>query len=213
MLNRILFSAALVGVMSLASPVWAAPMIDGNVGGAEYVTVLNDVAENTKDFFNTGLDIDTLHFDASADAGTNWYWLAMTAVNPPVDSNGDPTSLLFKSIFWTIFYDNAGTTPDYMVVVDMAGGTPDLTLAEWNGGGWTTVALAAADYDISLVNALELRIDQVKMPNLDAAPYVRSQLDGTGQWDDDQLGGVVPEPATIALMGLGLAAALIKRRK
>ena len=134
-------------------------------------------------------------------------------VDEPIDPNGDPSSGLFKSIFWAIFYDNAGVVPEYLVVVDMAGGTPDLTLTEWNGGGWDVVALTGSEYDATIGNALELRIDQLKMPNLDSQPYVRIQLDGTGEWDDDQLEGVVPEPATVGLIGMGLVTALVARRR
>ena len=68
-------------------------------------------------------------------------------------------------------------------------------------------------YGTTIGNALELRIDQLKMPNLDSQPYVRIQLDGTGEWDDDQLEGVVPEPATVGLIGMGLVTALVARRR
>ena len=213
MLNRILFAAAVLGVVALASPAWGSLMIDGNVASGEYQTVLNDAApEDTREFYDTGLDIDAFHFDAAA-AGADWYGMGLTVVKEPIDTNGDPSSRLFKSIFWAIFYDNTGVMPDYMVVVDMAGGTPDVTLTEWDGGGWDVVALTSSDYDAAIGNALELRIDRDKMPNLDDQPYVYMQLDGTGGWDDDQLEGVVPEPATIGLMGLGLLAVLVKRRR
>jgi len=214
MLNRVVVTAAVLGVVALASPAWAAPIINGTVGATEYQTVLNDAApENTREFYDSGLDIGALHYDTATDGGTDWYWLGLTVVDEPIDTNGDPSSGLFKSIFWAIFYDNAGVVPDYLVVVDMAGGTPDVTLTEWNGGGWDVVALTGTDYDATIGNALELRIDQDKMPNLDSQPYVRIQLDGTGEWDDDQLGGVVPEPATIGLIGMGLVTALVARRR
>lgn len=214
MLNRIVVTAAVLGLVALASPVRGSPTINGTVGATEYQTVLNDAApENTREFYDSGLDIDALHYDTAIDGGTDWYWMGLTVVDEPIDTDGDPSSRLFKSIFWAIFYDNAGVVPDYMVVVDMAGGTPDVTLTEWNGVGWDVVALAGTEYDATIGNALELRIDQLKMPNLDSQPYVYMQLDGTGEWDDDQLEGAVPEPATIGLIGIGLVTALVARRR
>ncbi len=210
MLNRILLTLVACGVAGFASSVWASPTVDGTVNGGEYSAVLNDTApETTADFFNTGLDIQALHFDNSSGS----YWLGLPVVSAPIDTNGDPTSFLFRTIFNLVFFDNSGTTPSYLVAVDMSGVTVSVGLAAWSGALWTPVALAGSDFDVSVVNGLELRIDQSKMGSLAANPYVRSQLDGVGSWDDDQLAGVVPEPASLALMGLGGLATFVARRR
>ena len=208
LLNRILLTVVACGVAGFASSVWAVPIVDGNVGGGEYSVVLNDTApETTDDFFNSGLDIQALHFDNSSGS----YWMGLPVVNPPIDTNGDPTSFLFMTIFDLIFFDNSGTTPSYLVAVDMSGATVSVALAAW-GPGWTPVPLLASDFNVSVANGLELRINQSKMGSLAANPYVRAQLDGVGSWDDDQLVGVVPEPATLSLLALGGLAMLARRR-
>lgn len=121
----LLFIVVACGVAGFASSVWAAPIVDGTVGGGEYSVVLNDTApETTADFFNSGLDIQALHFDDSSGS----YWMGLPVVNAPIDTNGDPTSFLFETIFDLIFFDNSGTTPSYLVTVEMAGST----VAPWN---------------------------------------------------------------------------------
>jgi len=210
MLNRILLTAVALGVVGVASPAWAAPMIDGSVGTGEYATVLNDAApESGEDYYNSGLDIKSLHFDNAS----GWYWTGLTVVNAPIDTDGDPTSFVSQSWFGSVFYDATHTTPYYRVMILMGGVAPIVALEEWNGSAWDTVLLGGSDYDVSVGTALEVRISQSKMPSMPATPYVSTQLDGTGSWGDDQLAGVVPEPATIGLMGLGLVATLVKRRR
>jgi len=210
MLNRILLTVVACGVAGFASSVWAAPIVDGTVGGGEYSVVLNDTApETTADFFNSGLDIQALHLDDSSGS----YWMGLSVVSAPIDTNGDPTTFLFETIFDLIFFDHSGTTPSYLVSVEMDGSTVDVELEEWSGGGWSTVALAGSDFDVSVASGLELRIIQSKMGSLAADPYVRSQLDGVGSWDDDQLVGVVPEPATMAMLAIGGLALVLRRRR
>ena len=88
LLNRILLTVVACGVAGFASSVWAAPIVDGNVGGGEYSVVLNDTApEITADFYDSGLDIKALHLDDSSGS----YWMGLEVVKAPIDTNGDPT--------------------------------------------------------------------------------------------------------------------------
>jgi len=205
--------AALVGLPGVAL---ASPTLDGSVGAGEYTVVLNDTPnETTKPFYNTGLDMSTVQFDQD---GT-WNYMALTVVSPPVDINGGPLSIDEQTIFRMFFYDHTGTTKAYRLAVTMdAGGVSlsSLTLDSWTGTAWATVSLLPADYAVTLGTsntALEAKILQSKMSSLATDPYVRAQLDDTGDWADDSLEGVVPEPATLGLMGLGVVGLILRRRR
>ena len=45
-----------------------------------------------------------------------------------------------------------------------------------------------------------------------AAPFLVMQLDDVGDWRDDQLIRVIPEPATLGLLAIG-AVLLLRRRR
>jgi hypothetical protein len=202
---------ALVGLPGVAL---GSPTLDGSVGAGEYSVVLNDTPnETTMPFYNTGLDMSTVQF---AQDGT-WNYMALTVVAPPIDINGGPTSIDEQTIFRTFFYDHTGATKVYRMAVTMdAGGAPSLTLDSWTGTAWATVSLLSGDYAVTLGpsnTALEAMILQSKMSSLGTDPYVRAQLDDTGDWADDSLAGVLPEPATLALMGLGVVGLILRRRR
>jgi hypothetical protein len=83
-------------------------------------------------------------------------------------------------------------------------------------GSYTPILLAPADYQVSVgvfpYQALEVAISKGKM-SLISTPYVFVQLDEGGFARDDQIEGVVPEPATLALLALGGVGVLIRRKR
>ena len=209
MLRILSFVIASAAIMFCASAALASPTVDGTVAGSEYGIVVNDVAGETGyDFYNTGLDIATMQFD---DVGSSAY-MALTVVSEPIDINGDPTSFLGATGLAVMFYSNdAGTIPSYYLEVTMQSSSVDVELMRFTGTGWVDVALGAGDYDVAVGSALELRLASTVF-NPDDAGYFRAQLDGTGSWDDDQLEGIIPEPMTLALLGLGGIGVLLRRR-
>lgn len=205
-------------LLVLASSASASLIVDGTVNAGEYQTILTDGNEPTKNFYQTGFDMDTFQFAKASDAGTEYYWMAVTVVgplgSPAIDQDGSDSSFDGQTKWQALFRDNSDTVNQYFVQVVMDGvGTPTVSLRKWQAGAWQAVALGAGDYSVAAGDALELRIATSKMPSLDAQPYAKTRLDDTGDLSDDALEGVVPEPATLGLMGLGVVAILAARRR
>jgi len=202
---------AIVGFCGPAAMgVLATPTVDGTVGAGEYEYVITDNPDYGTDFYNTGLDMDTNQFDDDDD----WGYLAVTAVSPPIRTEGDPWSFLGISVFSIMFYsDGAATTPCYYLEVEMSGDDTEVELWEYTGSGWDDVDLAPSDYAVAVDSALELKISKNVM-DTEVIESFRSQLDGTGAWQDDQIGPqLIPEPATLLLIGAGCFGLLGRRRR
>ncbi len=208
--KRTLVGIVLAGMLAVAAPAWAAPTIDGSIGGGEFSIVFNDAPEPTEDYFNTGLDIDTVNVD---DDATTWYYLGVGVVAPPFDPDGDDTSILNETWFGITFFDAPAGNELHSLLARVrdVSGTATVTEVLLDG----TVLTAGTDYDAAVDDALEVRVDRTLLSGLGtvANPYFDSQLDGTGNDRDDQLAGTIPEPATLGLMGLGLAGVALFRRR
>jgi len=215
MLNPRHLLAAVVVSAFVAQSALATPVIDGVVNVGEYDFFVQDTPnEVAMDYFNTGLDIDTVYFDEDA----NWYSLAVTVVAPPLDTDGEPTSFLGETIFIAMLVDDGSSGndphPAYLLGVDMSGTSVEVELEQFVGGTWQDVPLNDPDYDVAVGDALELRISADLLANLPEDALCQAQLDGTGMGQDDQVQGIiVPEPGALALLGLGTIGLLLRRRR
>jgi len=214
MMKRMLVVGAVLVLGGFSSQAWASLIVDGSVNTGEYGHVLVDSEAPGQLYQDTGLDIDSLYYDRANIGGVDYVQFGLTVdVLASYDMDGDPSSALGETQFWAVFYDSTHTTRQYRVEISTdASGVTSFGLAQWTGA-WTTVALGAGDYSVNVGTALEFRIKADKLTGLDMTPYVFGQLDGRGNWPDDQITGIVPEPATLGLMACGLVASLICRRR
>lgn len=218
--------AVSVAVALCACPALAAPIVDGTVNVGEYsMPPLVDAPEPGMDFFNTGLDIDQVVFDADAVGGSRYMGLTVTA--PPFDTNGSASSYMQMTGLLIAFYDS-DVAPAPTIIMSLAfsalGFVEDWSFYREVTGPATyqetdfDEIIAGVDYEINTTGALELRISKsaFKVYNGDDPTFpsfVRIQLDDTGLNQDDQISGNVPEPASLMLLAVGGLLAIRRRRR
>ncbi len=193
--------ATMVLVTSMAS---ALPIVfDGYITDAAglnqdfYIAQLDDVNEAG---VPDNLDLKSVRFDID----DTWFYMGLELWEGPLSLVGDPTSFRNMTLAFSEF------TP---------GGTLDLVV---NSGGLAKVELGGVllvenvDYEYLLGNAgatagLELRIKKTTFGPLNFDFF--AQLDGNGEYQDDQISGTVyvPEPLTMAFVAMGVPLLLARR--
>ncbi len=199
---RVLSVTCLV-VGFFASMAFAGPItFDGTVGPTEYMKFLND--DNAEgDFGTPSFDIDRVGFDQDAD----WLYVGIDTIGT-YDPNGNDEAFPQSTFVNLVLADGSSTLHFSFASSDLSNlmyldGVPLLT-------GWE----AAYDQD------LELRLDNTLFAGFNTADMsVRMSLEdleweGTADVDDVAIGQVVgvPEPASLALLAMGMGAVLIRRR-
>jgi len=225
-MSRSKLMAVCVAIVALcAYPAPATPIVDGIVGATEYAITLTDPAEPGRDFFNSGLDIHELRFDADAVGGSRYVGLSVT--DPPFDTNGSDTSFIGSTGVIMYFYADS-TTPLPSIIMNLAfnalGFIEDLSFYREFTGPATYLETdfdeitAGTDYQVATASGMELRISKSAFkvfsgddPNFPS--FVRMQLDDTGMHHDDQISGDVPEPVSLTILAIGGLAVLRRRRK
>jgi len=219
----------------------AAPILDGLISASEYDFTVDDTYvygaanETGMDYYMTGLDIDYAAFYRDADnlnfgvltrddfmsLGSAGSYVSQTALNlafygddPDLQAKPAPTPLWYINI---IMY---GDEVDQAVLVQNPTSGDRVTMDLLSGLVKTGSAYSFAPGITSLFDAsgpddgFEFWLDRdlFTVVDPDSAMYFSMQLDDLGAWADDQMKGLIPEPATLGLLGLG-AIGLIRRRR
>jgi hypothetical protein len=203
-----------VPVLLLVSNAAAAPITDGSVGGVEYAVAVPDMLGPETGFDSNHLNIDKMFFDKDADPN-GFYYVGLTVVDPPVDSNGGATSRTHRTVMELDLSLSSGGNQLYLVQVELRGSSSLLRVSDANNNFSDVPLVSGADYFIAVGDALEFKILQSKMPleGPVAAPFFSAMLSDDGFANDDQMEGTIPEPMTLGLVALGLPLLAWRRRR
>lgn len=235
--------AALCAPVAWSAPLADGTVVDGEYDIKLIDTYVYGAPDETQmAYHGSGLDIDSMHFTMDGswrylgltvdplDDGQDYGF----------DPNGSPASYSGQTAFNISFYatqpDLSGGAPStpahYLNLIVSDDGLEQAQLVEWNAGTgrWVTTNLVlmfvtdgvdfsfdptiAQKYDVQFGQALEIHLSEDLFINdAGSAEYFVAQLDDLGGWDDDQMVGHLPEPGTLALLAIGAASLLRRRRR
>lgn len=197
-------AAALIGLC--AAGAWGVPILDGSVDPGEYDYVLpDDPNDNDAGVYETGLDIDAVHITVEP----NDLYVGLTT-DTAFDYDGSDANSWGQTWVKMRFYENGAAPTLKHSLVMMVVGDPN-SFALWMDG---SIGVEGTNYWAKVGDAFEFRIDREElMPDLGDRFAFDVLLDDMGEDMDDYLFAYVPEPATAALLTLGLSAILLRRRR
>ena len=217
------------------SDTYSAFVVDNYVFGA--------INEDLQDYHASALDIDTVYFAQYGDSryagltvdpvnhtamfstsGSPASYTGQTALNIAFYSTlPDPTAYppALPSYYLNLVFSATGLEQGLLIEYDLANNrkiTTDLVLHftyENNGQNFQFNSDIADMYEIGTGNGLEIRLSDDLFVDRDAsnASYFIAQLDDLGGYQDDQIVGHLPEPATMSLLCLGGLVLLGRRRR
>lgn len=213
---RIFAQFAMVSLCAALLPAATAkalPILDGDILASDgYQFTLTDrIGE--PGLSGSSLDIASLKYAKDA----TWLYFGLKVAGQSIEQYGGDDTISGYTTYWLRFQDNSSTSSQkYMFKVDM-GDMPAVSFMTRNAANtkWLNTPLTeGVDYDFAIDSGLEFKIRRGSVQKMNTNKfYVTGQLDDNGTAADDQIAGVIPEPGTVALLGLGAAALLARKRR
>jgi len=198
--------------------------------------------ETLMTYHGSGLDIETMYFTTDGSARYVGLIVDPTddGQDHGFDPNGSPASYTGQTAFNLSFYttqpDLSGASTSvpacYLNLIVSDGGVEQAELVEWddantqwrrtnliyglvlNGSVPTFDPTIPLKYAVQCGEALEISLSEdLFLHDAGDAEFFVAQLDDLGGGDDDQMTGHLPEPATLAILALGAAGVLRRRRR
>jgi|GEM_PF-2917047 len=196
-----------------ASAAFGAPVtFDGKIDGSDsYALTITDTdGDPSQTFQSSSWNISA----AKLDMDSQWLYLGLDTLDT-YDPDGTGGQSNRTSFFFRI-QDNSlnGAAHDFVFI------STDATtweLYKQTGGGLmpTFAAVSPANRAALIDTDLELKISLAELPGVTANLIFMGRLDDLGPWSDDIVegAGYAPEPGTAALLLVGAAGALLRRRR
>jgi len=196
-----------------ASAAFGAPVtFDGKIDGSDsYALTITDTdGDPSQTFQSSSWNISA----AKLDMDSQWLYLGLDTLGN-YDSDGTGGQSLSTALFFRVEDNSLGGAAYNFVFLSTNATTWELYKQTGFGMMPTFTAVAPANRDALIDTDLELKISLTDLPGVTANLIFMGRLDDLGPWSDDIVegAGYAPEPGTAALLLVGAAGALLRRRR